>query len=108
MILPIQQRVYDTVRAAVQQQFGLTEVPAFAIETPPNRALGDLAVTVAFQLARSLRKAPRAIAQELAQAVGEIPGVARIVSAPNGYLNLYLDRCAFFLPRVRQQVPPEA
>jgi arginyl-tRNA synthetase len=74
---------------------------------PPNRALGDLAVTVAFQLARALRKAPRAIAQELAQAVGDIPGVARIVPAPNGYLNLYLDRYAFFLPRVRQQVPPE-
>jgi len=43
----------------------------------------------------------------LATAVGEIPGVARIVPAPNGYLNLYLDRYAFFLPRVRQQVPPE-
>ena len=80
MILPIQQRVHDTVRAAVQQQFGLTEVPAFAIETPPNRALGDLAVTVAFQLARTLRKAPRAIAQDLATAIGTIPGVERIVA----------------------------
>ena len=69
--------------------------------------MGDLAVTVAFQLARTLRKAPRVIAQELAQAVGAIPGVARIVAAPNGYLNLYLDRLAFLLPRVRQQVPPE-
>ena len=43
-------------------------MPTFAIETPPSRALGDLAVTVAFQLARTLRKAPRAIAQELAPA----------------------------------------
>src|SRR4029077_3278818 len=34
------------------------------------------------------------------------PGVSRIVAAPNGYLNLYLDRRAFFTPRVRQQVEP--
>ena len=65
-------------------------------------------MTVAFQLARSLRRAPRAIAQELLQALGDIPGVARIVAAPNGYLNLYLDRKAFLLPRVRQQVPQES
>jgi len=83
MILPIQQRVSDAVRLAVQRQFGLAEVPAFAIETPPRRALGDLAVTAAFQLARTLRKAPRAIAQELAPALGTIEGVERIVATPN-------------------------
>jgi arginyl-tRNA synthetase len=33
---------------------------------PPRRALGDLAVPLAFELARRLRKAPRAIAQEIA------------------------------------------
>jgi len=106
MILPIQHRVADAVRQAVQRQFGLSEVPAFAIETPPSRALGDLAVTVAFQLARTLRKAPRAIAQELAPAVGTIPGVARIVPTPNGYLNLFLERPAFLLERMK--VAPQA
>jgi len=107
MILTVQRHVHDAIAAAIRRQYSVEEIPDFAVEVPPNRALGDLAVTVAFQLARSLRKAPRAIAQELAQAVGEIPGVARIVPAPNGYLNLYLDRYAYFLPRVRQQVPPE-
>jgi arginyl-tRNA synthetase len=101
MILPIQYRVADAVRQAVQRQFGLSEVPAFAIETPPSRALGDLAVTVAFQLARTLRKPPRAIAQELAPAVGTIPGVDRIVPTPNGYLNLFLERPAFLLERMK-------
>ena len=108
MILTVQRHVHDAIAAAIRRQYGLEEIPEFAVEVPPSRALGDLAVTVAFQLARSLRKAPRAIAQELAQAVGDLPGVARIVPTPNGYLNLYLDRYAFFLPRVRQQVPPEA
>ena len=68
--------------------------------------MGDLAVPVAFQLARTLRKAPRAIAQELAQGLGPIPGVARVEAAPNGYLNLYLDRPAFFVPRARGKVVP--
>ena len=104
MILSIQQRVHDAIDEAVRRQFGVADVPAFAIETPPNRALGDLAVTVAFQLARTLRKAPRAIAQELAQALGAIPGVARIVATPNGYLNLYLDRRAFLLERGRARI----
>jgi arginyl-tRNA synthetase len=63
-----------------------------SLETPPRRALGDIAVPVAFALARRLRKAPRAIAQELAGALGAIPGVVRVEAAPNGYLNLFLDR----------------
>src|SRR5262245_365290 len=100
MILPIQQRVSDAVRDAVQRQFGVADVPAFSVETPPNRALGDLAVTVAFQLARTLRKAPRAIAQELAPAIVAIPGVERVVPTPNGYLNLYLERAPFLLERM--------
>ena len=79
-------------------QFGLAEVPPFAVEVPPNRALGDLAVPVAFQLARTLRKAPRAIAQELAAGARRpFPASRAIVAAPNGYLNLFLDRRAFLL-----------
>src|SRR5262245_48495956 len=106
MILPIQQRVSDAVRLAVQRQFGLAEVPPFAVETPPSRALGDLAVTVAFQLARTLRKAPRVIAQDLAPAVGNIRGVERIVPTPNGYLNLFLKRPVFLLERMAAASSP--
>jgi arginyl-tRNA synthetase len=107
MILSVQRHVHDAVADAIRRHFDLADVPPFAVELPPNRALGDLAVAVAFQLARTLRKAPRAIAAELAGAIGSVPGVTRIVAAPNGYLNLYLDRRAFALPRVRQQMPAE-
>jgi arginyl-tRNA synthetase len=100
MILSVLRQVHDHVVAAVTRQYGLAEVPPFAIEVPPSRALGDLAVTVAFQLARVLRKAPRAIAQELVGVLGSIPGVAKIEAAPNGYLNLSLDRRAFLLARL--------
>jgi arginyl-tRNA synthetase len=107
MILSVQRQVHDAIATAIRQQFGVADVPPFAIEVPPTRALGDLAVPVAFQLARTLRKAPRAIAQELAEALGTIPGISRIVATPNGYLNLYLERQAFFTPRARMQVVPE-
>ena len=107
MILSVQRQVHDAIATAIRQHFKIADVPSFAIEVPPTRALGDLAVPVAFQLARALRKAPKAIAQELADAIGTIPGIAHIVAAPNGYLNLYLDRQAFFIPRARTEVAPE-
>lgn len=102
MILPVHALVKGRLQLALTQTFGLSESdqPSIVIETPPRRALGDLAVPVAFELARRLRKAPRAIAQELASALGQIPGVARIDAAPNGYLNFFLDRRAFVLERL--------
>src|SRR3989475_2357539 len=106
MILSVQRQVQHHLTEAVRRQYGIKDMPPFAIEVPPNRALGDLAVTAAFQLARTLRKPPRAIAQELAAAIGAIPGIARVVAAPNGYLNLYLDRPAFLLARLRGQIAP--
>jgi arginyl-tRNA synthetase len=108
VILPVQRLINDRVADVIRSHFGVADVPPFAVEIPPSRALGDLAVPVAFQLARTLRKAPRVIAQELMAALGDIPGVARVAAAPNGYLNVFLDRRTFLLPRVRQEVALEA
>jgi arginyl-tRNA synthetase len=112
MILNVQRAVHDAIAEAARAHFGIADVPPFAVEVPPSRALGDLAAPVAFQLARTLRKAPRAIAQELAGALASVPGITRVVAAPNGYLNLYLDRPAFLVARLRNEVaavdwPPE-
>src|SRR4029079_16644985 len=103
----VHRRVHEALIGAIRQHFGVADPPVLAIEVQPNRALGDLDVAVAFQLARTLRKAPKAIAAELAGALGEIPGVARIVATPNGYLNFYLERPGFLRARVRGQVDPE-
>jgi arginyl-tRNA synthetase len=108
MIVDLQRRVHEAIATALGRHFGLDEVPPFAVEVPPSRALGDLAVAVAFQLARTLRKAPRAIAHDLAASIGPIPGIARVVATPNGYLNLYVDRPSFLIERVRGQVQPPA
>jgi arginyl-tRNA synthetase len=68
----------------------------FAVEQPPNIALGELALPVAFELAKRLRKAPRAIATELAaELTAQLPeGVASVEVAGAGYLNIRLDRAA--------------
>ena len=102
MILPVHQLIRARVTDTVGRLFNLpADDPAvrdMSLETPPNRAFGDVAVPVAFTLARRLRKAPRAIAQELAAALGSIEGVVRIEAAPNGYLNFFLDR-AYWLQK---------
>jgi arginyl-tRNA synthetase len=99
MILPLHDALRSRIRETVQTLYSLDAdaVPSIAIESPPNRALGDLAVPVAFELARRLRKPPRAIAQELAAAFAPErlpPRVTRVEAAPNGYLNVFLDRPA--------------
>jgi len=104
MILHVQRQVQEAVADAARVQYNLSELPPFAVEVPPNRALGDLAVTLPFQLARTLKKAPRAIAQELAARLGQLPGIARIAVAPNGFLNLFLEQSPFLLSRVRGEV----
>ena len=101
MILPLHEQVRARVREALARLHGITDADlTIPVEYPPNRTLGDLGTPVAFDLARRLRKAPRAIAQELAGALGPIHGVARIDAAPNGYLNVFLDRPAFLLARL--------
>ena len=110
MILPVHAQIRQQIRRVLSSTYGLTDddQPGIAIETPPRRALGDLAIPVAFELARRLRKAPRVIAQELAAALGTIDGVARIDAAPNGYLNFYLSRAAFLSARLAGQAPTAA
>ena len=97
MILPVHERLRERLLATLRHLYQLPPdaLPQLPIEYPPKRELGDLATPVAFELARRLRKAPRAIAQELAAALGAIDGIARVEAAPNGYLNVYLDRVAF-------------
>jgi arginyl-tRNA synthetase len=108
MILALQGLVHDAIVGIIQRQYGLADVPPFVVEVPPTRVLGDLSVAVAFQLARPLRKAPRAIAEDIAAGIGPLPGVARIVVAANGYLNLFLERSTFLQSRLRGEVqaPP--
>ena len=98
MILPIHREVRSRISATVQRLYQISgDDPALAnipVETPPRRAMGDLSVPLAFELARRLRKAPRLIAQEIAGSLGPLDGITRIESTANGYVNFFLDRPA--------------
>jgi arginyl-tRNA synthetase len=95
MILPVQRIVGTRIAAAVSTLYGIAPgdpaLAAIVVNIPPRRALGDLAVPLAFELARRLRKAPRTIAEEIAAQLGSVDGFARIEAA-NGYINFFLDR----------------
>ena len=110
MILPIHHLVRARMAEAVGRLYNIPAtdpvLAAIPVEPAPRRALGDLAVPLAFELARRLRKPPRAIAQEIAAALGTIEGFSRIDAAPNGYVNFFLDRPAFLRLWLRE--PPAA
>jgi arginyl-tRNA synthetase len=104
------------VGRAIQELFGVSHTPA--LEVPPRRELGDLASPAPMQLARLLKRNPRAIAEELATVLrarltgatagtgggggnaggGGAGPVARLVREMSvlggGYLNFFLDRPA--------------
>lgn len=101
MYRTIQQNLLQHIRALIAKKYGI-ELAQLAVEQPPSIALGEIALPVAFDLAKRLRKAPRAIAQELAAelseelktGVPELAGVQSIEIAGAGYLNIRLDRSA--------------
>ncbi|HEY1306563.1 MAG TPA: arginine--tRNA ligase [Vicinamibacterales bacterium] len=110
MILPVHDRLRAHLAALVAARYSLdaASMPALTLEYPPNRDLGDLGTPVAFELARRLRKAPRAIAQEIAGAFGTLDGIRDIAAAPNGYLNVFLERPSFLLQRLSHESPVRA
>src|SRR5687767_15403307 len=114
MILPVHESVRAHVARLLTTIYALDEnaQPTVALEYPPSRELGDLGTPVAFELARRLRRPPRAIAQEIAGAFGAVEGVAKVEAAASGYLNVFLERRAFLLDRLAPQTktppPPSA
>jgi arginyl-tRNA synthetase len=96
MMLSIQSALRSAIRETVARLYQVdpASLPSINVETPPRRALGDMAVPLAFELARRLRKAPKVIAQEIVAGLGPVDGVARAEAAPNGYINVFLDRAA--------------
>jgi arginyl-tRNA synthetase len=97
MYRTIQQSLLARIQAILLTKYDIT-LTNLVVEQPPSIALGELALPVAFELAKRLRKAPRAIATELAAeltaVLPELEGVASVEVAGAGYLNVRLDRTA--------------
>jgi arginyl-tRNA synthetase len=97
MYRTIQQSLQARIQAILLAKYDIS-LAQLAVEQPPTIALGELALPVAFELAKRLRKAPGAIATELAAeltaALPELEGIASVETAGAGYLNIHLDRAA--------------
>ena len=108
MILPVHTRLREHLTQVIANLYALerSSLPSLVLDYPPNRDLGDLGTPAAFELARRLRKAPRAIAQEVAAAFGTLTGIREVTAAPNGYLNFFLERPSFLLDRLSSATPP--
>ncbi len=86
----LEKRIAEAFASRIKSLYGIET--AVQTEQPKQSSFGEIAVPAAFQLARELKKVPRAIAQELLAGIGVIEGVAAIEIAGNGYLNVRLDR----------------
>ena len=109
MYRTIQQTLLARIQAIVSAKYDFT-LAQLAVEQPPSIALGELALPVAFELAKRLRKAPRTIAAELQLALTEdlpnLPGIASIEIAGAGYLNIRLNRAETVLRIAQDEHAP--
>ena len=101
MILPVHEQLRTVSRDTLDTRFSLPAGRSAGDRhrDAASRALGDLALPVAFELARRLRKAPQAIARNSRPRSGRSPA-SRASTRANGYLNFFLDRPAFLTSRL--------
>jgi arginyl-tRNA synthetase len=102
----VEQRVAQRFAELVRAKHGV-ETPIL-LEQPRQSSFGELAVPVAFQLARQLKQAPRAIASQLVAEAGAIPGVSALEIAGNGYINVRFRRGAYGREALRYQAGAQA
>jgi arginyl-tRNA synthetase len=93
MYRKLQLQLQSRIEALLKERYEIA-LANLAVELPPKIEFGEMALPVAFELAKRLKKAPRAIAQELQAELAETPGVAAVEIAGAGYLNVKLDRAS--------------
>ncbi len=64
------------------------------LERPKNRDHGDWASNAALRLAKQVGVPPRELAAEIAAALAEVDGIARVEVAGPGFINIRLDAAA--------------
>lgn len=104
------QEIKERIRAAVegalekakaQGQLAFEAVPAFAIEVPRDKNHGDFAVNAAMMMAKEARKAPRVVAQMIADHIEEDQNwLSRMEIAGPGFLNFYV-KPSYFHPVIQ-------
>ena len=104
MLPQLESRIVAAVSQHILIRYGLST--PVVLEQPRQADFGEFAIPTAFQLARELRKAPRAIAQELVDELPAIDGIRSMEVAGNGYINLRLDRPSIAVALAAPTVAP--
>ncbi|MDP9120194.1 MAG: arginine--tRNA ligase [Acidobacteriota bacterium] len=91
--MELREQLARELTRAIGERFGIVHEPV--LEVPPRRDLGDLACPAPMQLARALKRNPRAIAEEILAAVTPPTLVREMRVLGAGYLNFFLARPAF-------------
>ncbi len=94
MYQTLMNRLREALAGHVREKYG--EELTIVLDRPPKIAMGEAASPVCFELAKRLKRPPRQIAQEIANGLGKVEGIARVEVAGGGYLNAYFDRGAFW------------
>jgi len=102
-----EQAFRSALESALAQALGIEPGP-IPLTYPPNATLGDLASPVCFELARQLRKPPRALAEAVVAAFEPGGGIARVEVAGAGYINAFLERTRFLKLWLADKAPRES
>ena len=71
------------------------DTPDFVVERPKDRGHGDFASNAAMVLAKVARSNPRALAQQLVEALPASDDIAKVEIAGPGFINFHLSPAAY-------------
>ncbi|MCI0422001.1 MAG: arginine--tRNA ligase [Acidobacteria bacterium] len=95
MLVSLTEQIKQRFITHVQNHYGHT-LTQLIVEQPPKTEMGDLAFPFCFELAKVAKKAPRQVATEIVNSIGDIAGAAKVQVAGPGYINVFFQRDTFF------------
>jgi arginyl-tRNA synthetase len=99
-MIALKTRLKETIYEKLRESYPLSLADVELTPTPDQK-MGDLALSFPLQLAKKLGKPPRAVAAEAAGRLAGLDGVSRVEMAGAGFINLFLDRAAYFAGLLR-------
>jgi arginyl-tRNA synthetase len=94
MLLALTRKLEKSLLQCIAERYDI-HYDSLNFSLPPTIELGELALPVAFDLARKVHRSPIEIARELASDAEGIEGVWKVDVAGKGFLNFHIDRDEF-------------
>jgi arginyl-tRNA synthetase len=87
-------RIREAAKAAVKETYGIdTDDDMVVVEIPKDPKMGDYSTSIAMRLAKTLHKAPMAIAEPLIEVLKkDLPEASSVEVAKPGFINFRIAR----------------